>query len=150
MKEKHLRIRIEQCIALAQASNCVRQKFAAMLIDPERNVILMDSYNGGPRGGGRLCGGEECLRETQGLPSGTNLGIGCHHAEMNLVCNAAAGGVSCRDAWLIATQGPCLMCAKIIHHAGITRVYVINDGYAGANGIDYLTEHGIDVMPANP
>ena len=52
MKEKHVRIRVEQCLALAKASNCPRRKFGALLLDPERNVILMDGYNGGPRGGG--------------------------------------------------------------------------------------------------
>ena len=63
MKQKHLRIRIEQCLALSKASNCPRRKFGALLLDPERNVILMDGYNGGPRGGGELCGGEVCLRD---------------------------------------------------------------------------------------
>ena len=33
MKEKHLRIRIEQCLALAKASNCPRRKFGALLVD---------------------------------------------------------------------------------------------------------------------
>ena len=51
MKEKHIRIRIEQCLALSKASNCPRRKFGALLLDPERNVTLMDGYNGGPRGG---------------------------------------------------------------------------------------------------
>ena len=61
MKDKHIRIRVAQCLALANASNCPRRKFGALLLDPERNVILMDGYNGGPRGGGELCGGEVCL-----------------------------------------------------------------------------------------
>ena len=39
MKEKHIRIRIEQCLALATASNCPRRKFGALLLDPERNVV---------------------------------------------------------------------------------------------------------------
>ena len=39
MKEKHIGIRIEQCLALAKASNCPRRKFGALLIDPTRNVI---------------------------------------------------------------------------------------------------------------
>ena len=55
MKEKHIRIRIEQCLALAKASNCPRRKFAALLFDSDRNVVLMDGYNGGPRGGGGHC-----------------------------------------------------------------------------------------------
>ncbi len=145
MKEKHVRIRIEQCLTLAKASNCPRRKFGALLLDPERNVILMDGYNGGPRGGGRLCGGEECLRDTRGVVSGTRMEIGCHHAEMNVVCNCAASGVPTKGAMLIVTGEPCLMCAKIIHHAGITRVIVVGGGYAGENGLGYLVKHGVQV-----
>ena len=145
MKEKHVRIRIEQCLTLAKASNCPRRKFGALLLDPERNVVLMDGYNGGPRGGGALCGGDECLRDTRNVASGTRMEIGCHHAEMNVVCNCAASGVSTRGAWLIVTGEPCLMCAKLIHHAGITKVIVVGGGYAGENGLDYLRDHGVGV-----
>jgi dCMP deaminase len=146
MREKHIRIRIEQCLALAKASNCPRRKFGALLVDPARNVILMDGYNGGPRGGGELCGGDVCLRDTMGVQSGTRMEIGCHHAEMNVICNAAANGVSTQSAWLIVTGEPCLMCAKLIHHAGIERVLIVNEGYAGANGCEYLVQHGVAVQ----
>lgn len=147
MKDKHIRIRIEQCLALAKASNCPRRTFGALLLDPKRNVVLMDGYNGGPRGGGHLCGGEICLRDSEAVKSGTRMEIGCHHAEMNVVCNAAANGVACSGAWLIVTGEPCMMCAKMIHHAGITRVLVVTGGYAGANGCQYLIDHGVQVVP---
>lgn len=145
MKEKHIRIRIEQCLALSKASNCPRRKFGALLLDPERNVVLMDGYNGGPRGGGELCGGELCLRDAQKVQSGTRMEIGCHHAEMNVICNCAASGVPTRNAWLVVTGEPCMMCAKLIHHAGIKKVFVVGGGYAGENGVDYLQNHGVDV-----
>jgi dCMP deaminase len=145
MKEKHVRIRIEQCLTLAGASNCPRRKFGALLLDPARNVVLMDGYNGGPRGGGRLCGGESCLRDTLQVPSGTRMEVGCHHAEMNVVCNCAASGVRTQGAWLIVTGEPCMMCSKLLHHAGITRVIVVGGGYAGENGLDYLRAHGVEV-----
>ena len=146
MKDKHLAIRIEQCLALAKASNCPRRQFGALLVDPERNVVLMDGYNGGPRGGGRLCGGEVCLRDAENVVSGTRVEIGCHHAEMNLICNAAANGVPTKGAWLIVTGEPCMMCSKLIHHAGIQRVIVVSEGYAGANGVSYLQDHGVEVQ----
>jgi dCMP deaminase len=146
MKEKHVKIRIEQCLALAKASNCPRRKFGALLIDPTRNVILMDGYNGGPRGGGELCGGDECLRDTLGVPSGERMEIGCHHAEMNVICNAAANGVPTRSAWLIVTGEPCILCAKLIHHAAISRVLIVEGGYIGANGVEYLRAHHVEVQ----
>lgn len=148
MKEKHLRIRIEQCLALAKASNCPRRKFGALLFDPTRNVTLMDGYNGGPRGGGDLCGGDVCLRDTQEVQSGTQIEVGCHHAEMNVICNAAAGGVATQGAWLIVTGEPCMMCSKLIHHAGIARVVVVDGGYGGFNGVSYLEQHGVVVQKA--
>ncbi len=145
MKEKHIRIRIEQCLALAKASNCPRRKFGALLLDPSRNVTLMDGYNGGPRGGGDLCGGDVCSRDELGVQSGTRMEIGCHHAEMNVICNCAASGVATQGAWLLVTGEPCVLCAKLIHHAGITKVVVVGGGYAGANGVDYLRAHGVAV-----
>ena len=146
MKDKHLRIRIEQCLALAQASNCPRRQFGALLLDPERNVILMDGYNGGPRGGGSLCGGDACLRDTLGVTSGTRMEIGCHHAEMNVVCNCAASGVATKGAWLIVTGEPCMMCSKLIHHAGIERVVIVDGGFMGENGVSYLEDHGVEIQ----
>jgi len=200
MKPKHLAIRIEQCIALSKASNCPRRKFGALLLDPERNVVLMDGYNGGPRGGeGDFCAGHFCARDglkksdfdiqpgmehntigadgywvigpggkdvffkgAEGhdaalsyvdeqvaafpsVQSGTRMEIGCHHAEMNVVCNAAANGVKTAGAWLIVTGEPCMMCSKLIHHAGIVKVFVVDGGYIGQNGVQYLRDHGVEV-----
>ena len=146
IKDKHVAIRIEQCLTLARASNCPRRKFGALLLDPARNVVLMDGYNGGPRGGGRLCGGEVCLRDAAHVESGTRMEIGCHHAEMNVICNAAASGVPTKGSWLIVTGEPCILCSKLIHHAGIDRVLIVEGGYMGANGVDYLEGHGVTVQ----
>ena len=146
MKEKHIRIRVEQCLLLSKASNCPRRKFGALLLDPLRNVVLMDGYNGGPRGGGDLCGGDVCVRSKLEVQSGTRMEIGCHHAEMNVICNCAAAGVPTKGAWLVVTGEPCLMCSKLIHHAGIDRVIVVGGGYSGANGVEYLREYGIEVL----
>lgn len=146
MKLKHLRLRIKQCLLLAEASNCPRKQFGAVILDPTRNVLLVDGYNGGPRGGGRLCGGERCLRDDGNLQSGTQVEVGCHHAEMNAICNAAAQGVPTKGAWMIVNGEPCLMCAKLIHHAGLTHVVVVGGGYGRDEGLDYLTENGVSVQ----
>lgn len=198
MKDKHLKIRIEQCLLLAKASNCPRRKFGALLVDPERNVVLMDGYNGGPRGAdGPMCGGhfcerdglkaEElkvrgyadtwgvehvpsgtCLPQSQkgwvhgsreeaeaavglllakypGVKSGTHMEVGCHHSESNVICNAAAAGVRTKGGLLIVTGEPCMMCAKLIHHAGIAEVILVKGGYAGGReGVEYLTRNGVE------
>ena len=65
---------------------------------------------------------------------------------MNLICNSAANGVKTNHAWLIVTGEPCMMCAKLIHHAGISRVVIVDGGFGGQNGIDYLEDHGIEIQ----
>lgn len=192
MKAKHIKARIRMCLELAELSNCPRRKFGALLLDPERNQVIGEGYNGGPRGGGKLCGGDWCLRNGSGalrvkpvwnghsgekvprwyrvttqegdfvadyeseveakahpeyppIKSGTEIQIGCHHSEMNVICNAAASGVKCAGAWLIVTGEPCIMCSKLIHHAGITKVLIVDGGYIGANGVQYLRQHGVEV-----
>ena len=169
MKDSLVAIRVKQCLALAEASPCPRRKLGAMLIDPQRNVILADGYNGGPRKGeGPLCAGGFCEREgfdpskspvqdpelvaalSQKYPpieSGTRMERGCHHAEMNVICNAAAGGIRTRGAWLIVLAEPCMMCAKMVHHAGVDRVLLVDGGYAGGKeGVDYLNRHGVEIQ----
>jgi len=209
LKDKHLDIRIRQCLVLAEASGCPRRKFGAVLVDPARNVVLADGYNGGPRGqDGPMCRGTWCerdglrpedvivhadvvpvqdlprapfrlhdrvcvsvrgsvewsgegdgaadgaarvrdrmLAEHRPVPSGTRMELGCHHAESNVIANAAANGVSTRGSWLIVTGEPCPMCARLMHHAGVVCVVVVRGGYAGGNaGVDYLTRVGVRVV----
>ena len=50
-----------------------------------------------------------------------------------------------KGGWILVTGEPCVLCAKLIHHAGITRVIVVGGGYAGENGVDYLLDHGVEV-----
>jgi dCMP deaminase len=145
MKEKHLKIRMNQCLELAEASNCVRAKFGCLIVDPIRNVILIDGYNGGPRNGTELCGDNCCLRKEQDIPSGTKYEVGCVHAEMNAICNAAERGVEIGNSWIIINGEPCEMCAKLIHHAGICKVIIIDGGFSGPNGLDYLKKNNISV-----
>ncbi len=146
MTPRHLLLRVEQALTLARTSHCARRQFGAMLLDPERNVVIADAYNGGPRGGGRLCGGDVCLRDVECIPSGQRTEVGCHHAEANALCNASYSGRSTRGAWLLVTGEPCLACAKLIHHAGVDRVVCVAGGYAGGDaGPAYLREHGVEV-----
>lgn len=65
---------------------------------------------------------------------------------MNVICNAAASGIKTAGAWLIVTVEPCLMCSKLIHHAGIVRVVVVDGVYAGHNGVGYLEQHGVSIL----
>ena len=148
LKEKYIQTRIEQCLVLSKQSTCPRRKIAAVIIDPESNTVIADGYNGPPRGAGELCGGESCDRDTEGVVSGTSLEIGCHHAELNAILNAARVGSVTAGKHMVVTAEPCLMCAKAIHHAGILAVYLVSGGYSGAarTGVTYLREHNVEVI----
>lgn len=77
--------------------------------------------------------------------SGTRMEVGCHHAEANVLCNAAATGRATAGTWLIVTGEPCRMCSRFIHHCGVTKVVVIKGGYSGENGIEYLKKHAVEI-----
>ena len=38
-----------------------------------------------------------------------------------------------------------MMCAKLIHHAGIQQVIIVDGGFGGVNGVGYLEEHGVNI-----
>ena len=146
LKLKHIQARIKQCLAIAECSNCPRAKFGCLALNPETNVLLADSYNGGPRGGTALCGQDLCFRDQLNIKSGTDVQIGCVHAEMGLICNAARHGISLDKALVFINGEPCLMCAKLLHHAGISQVIVIKGVYTTREGVDYLKQHMVNVQ----
>jgi dCMP deaminase len=41
------------------------------------------------------------------------------------------------------------MCAKLIHHSGISKVVIVDGGFMGENGVGYLTEHGVEIQSAD-
>jgi dCMP deaminase len=144
MHTKHIMLRIKQAEVLAAASNCPRGKVGAVIISPDNSNILADGYNGGPRRSeGKLCGGPDCIRDRLGVVSGTEIQIGCHHAEMNALCNALRQGASTLGAHMICTTAPCLMCAKLIHHSGIEKLYYKGQ-YSTNEGLEYLIKNNIE------
>lgn len=146
MKDKHIQARIAMTLELAKLSNCERRKFGAMIINPDDATVVSDGYNGGIRGYGPKCGGDHCERTRLGIPSGERMEISCAHAEESAIVNAARQGVSTVGKWLIVTGEPCLLCARLICNAGISRVICIHGGYAGGDaGVDFLVAHGVPV-----
>lgn len=142
---KILTVRMEQLITLSKLSTCPRRKVAAMIIDRSSNTILAEGFNGPPRGAaGSLCEGDVCARDS--LQSGRSTEIGCHHAESNAICNAARNGISLLGKSLITTTYPCLMCAKMLHHAGILEVICLKDSYPSHDGLKYLANNKISLI----
>ena len=85
----------------------------------------------------------ECMRKKQGIASGTRHEL-CYaiHAEQNAIIQAAKLGVSIQDATLYCTHQPCVICAKMIVNAGISRV-VYREGYPDEFARQMLLEGGV-------
>ena len=107
--------------------------------------IIATGYNGAPKG---LPHCEElggCLREKLEIPSGERHEL-CRalHAEQNAIIQAATLGQSIEGATIYITHQPCIICAKMIINAGISRI-VIRRGYPDEMSRGMLREAGLKV-----
>lgn len=108
-------------------SSCFRRKVGAVIVRDKR--VMTTGYNGAPAGIASCIERGECLREKLGIPSGTRAEL-CYgvHAEQNAIIQAARYGINIQGATLYCTHQPCVICAKMIINAGISRV-VYKEGY---------------------
>jgi len=127
---------------VSRRSTCCRRSVGAGLVRDSR--ILATGYNGAPS---KLqhCLDIGCLREQLKVPSGERHEL-CRglHAEQNAIIQAALHGVSTKGSTLYCTNHPCVICAKMIINAGVTRI-VIRDSYDDKLATDMLKEAGIQV-----
>ena len=130
---------------IAQWASCYKQtrKIGAVIVKNKR--IVTTGYNGAPAGIKTCVERGECLRKKLGIASGTKHEI-CYaiHAEQNAIIQAAKLGSSIEGATLYCTHQPCVICAKMIVNAGITRV-VYKHGYPDEFAVQMLTEGGVQL-----
>lgn len=111
-------------------STCLRRHYGAVLVNNDE--IVATGYNGAPRGIANCNEVGVCLRQQLGLKSGERYEL-CKslHAEDNAI--TSAGRTRCQGATLylagevvetgeLANPLPCLMCARKIINAGISRI----------------------------
>ena len=127
----------------AQRSTCLRRQVGAIIVKEKH--IIATGYNGAPKG---LPHCEElggCLREKLEIPSGERHEL-CRalHAEQNAIIQAATLGQSIEGATIDITHQPCIICAKMIINAGISRI-VIRRGYPDEMSRGMLREAGLKV-----
>ena len=117
------------------------RKVGAVIVKNKR--IVTTGYNGAPAGIKTCVERGECLRQKLGIPSGTRAEL-CYavHAEQNAIIQAAKLGSAIDGATLYCTHQPCVLCAKMIVNAGITRV-VYRDGYPDEFAVKMLSEGGV-------
>ena len=124
------------------------RKIGAVIVKNKR--IVTTGYNGAPAGIKTCVERGECLRQKLGIASGTRAEL-CYavHAEQNAIIQAARLGSSIDGATLYCTHQPCVLCAKMIVNAGITRV-VYREGYPDDFALEMLNEGGVALERFNP
>ncbi len=132
----------EQVATWSSCYNSNRQ-VGAVIVKNKR--ILTTGYNGAPQGVVSCKERGECLRIKLGIQSGTRHEL-CYavHAEQNAIIQAARLGIVLEGATLYCTHQPCVICAKMIINAGITRI-VYKQGYPDEFAMKLLDGSGVKV-----
>ena len=66
------------------------------------------------------------------------------HAESNAIAKLAKSNDSGNGADIFITHAPCIECAKLIYHSGISRVYY-GENYRDDAGIEFLKKSGVEI-----
>lgn len=124
-------------------STCIRRQVGALIVKDKR--ILATGYNGAPTGCTH-CSELGCMRERLQIPSGQRHEL-CRaiHAEQNAIVQAAYSGTSVKGGVLYVTNQPCVLCAKMIINAGITKI-VFKGEYPDELAMELLKEARIRVV----
>lgn len=116
----------------AKLSYCKRKQVGALIV--KDRMIISDGYNGTPSGF------ENCCEDESGNTHWFVL-----HAEANAILKLAGSTQSAKDATLYLTLSPCKECSKLVLQSGIKKVVYI-DEYSDNDGIDFLKNHGIEIL----
>ena len=127
---------------VAERSTCRRHHVGAVAVRDKH--ILSTGYNGAAAGLAD-CLKLGCLRDELNIESGTRHEI-CRgiHAEQNVIIQASLHGVSLGGSIIYCTHTPCILCAKMLVNAGITR-FVSFGKYNDDEFIRLFREAGIMV-----
>ncbi|VVB64208.1 tRNA-specific adenosine deaminase [uncultured archaeon] len=131
---------MEIACVVGKRSTCLRNQVGALFVKNKR--LLTTGYNGAPAGI-QHCDEVGCARE--GVASGTRHEL-CRavHAEQNAIIQAALHGVSIEGATLYCTHQPCILCAKMLINAKISRV-VYSQAYPDDTALRFLGQAGVEV-----
>jgi len=127
---------------VAERSTCLRHHIGAVSV--RNKHILTTGYNGAPAGL-KDCLELGCLRDANNIPSGERHEI-CRaiHAEQNAIIQAALHGISLEGSTIYCTHTPCILCAKMLINARITR-FVSFGKYSDDRFIELFHEAGVEI-----
>ncbi len=135
---------MEMAKLAARRSTCLRRNVGAVIVK-DRHVVAT-GYNGAPKGVSHCDEIGGCLREQLKVPSGERHEL-CRalHAEQNAIVQAATLAQSIDGGIMYVTHQPCVICAKMIINAGISKI-IVNEGYPDKLATDILKEAGLKVV----
>lgn len=127
----------------AKRSTCLRRQVGAIIVKDKH--IVATGYNGAPKGLPHCNELGGCYREKVGIPSGERHEL-CRalHAEQNAIIQAATLGQSIEGATIYVTHQPCIICAKMIINAGISRI-VVRSGYPDKMSEEMVKEASLKI-----
>jgi dCMP deaminase len=126
--------------AYAELSHAVRLKVGAIVT--KNNRVISIGYNGTPAGWDNKC--EDELKWPNGEIKFTTTKPEVIHAEANAIGKLARSLESGDGATMYITHAPCFECSKLIHVAGINKVFYRNQ-YRNSDGIKFLNQCNIEV-----
>lgn len=125
---------LEVAETYARLSKAKRLQVGAIVVKDNRVISI--GYNGTPAGWDN-----NCEEEVQGTLKTKAEVI---HAEANAIGKIARSNESGLDATMYISHSPCFDCAKLIHIAGIKKVY-FRKHYRSEDGINFLKKCNIEV-----
>jgi len=123
----------------SELSYAKRLKVGAIITKDDRVISI--GYNGTPAGWDNDC---EYWIEDGDLGSGWKTKPEVLHAEANAIGKLARSSESGAGATMYLTHSPCFDCAKLIHVAGINKVFYRTQ-YRNTDGIEFLNKCNIEV-----
>lgn len=167
MKQKYIDLYMDFAERVAKLSHAVRLKVGAVIVNDDTCVF---GYNGMPAGWDNNCEDREYMGQDAGGwldPEEINERWPFEdeeqgpyyeytrryrlktkpevlHAESNAIGKLARSVVNGKGADIFITHAPCIDCAKLIHQAGIKRVF-FKEPYRSTDGIDFLRKSGVQV-----
>ena len=124
---------LQRAYLISENATCKQRHVGAVLVKDKQ--ILASGYNGAPFNL-KNCLELGCLKEQHKVP----IGVGARHdlcravhAEQNVIIQAALHGISTRHSTIYCTCSPCIICAKMLINAQISRFVASkeypDDGY---------------------
>ena len=145
MKLKYVDAFLDVAERFAKLSSAKRAQVGSIIVKDNR--IISIGYNGMPSGWDNRCE-DEYQYEDGGYEMRTRPEV--LHAEANAIAKVAQSNESSTDAVLFCTHEPCIECAKLIHQAGISKVYYSKKyDAAKGTGSEFLEKSSIETFYIN-